>query len=153
MRVWRICREAFAAVPPSGRGGLFTPGRWHTRENRIFFTAGSLSLAALEVLVHADRDTLPSDLVQLEIDVPDDLKISRAEIKDLPGDWNSYPGPVDLQRRGDEWLLAGLTPVLQVPSAVIPQEVNYLVNPQHADAKGISVTSQGQFKYDSRLAR
>jgi len=151
VRVWRICRNPYAAAPLSGRGGLFTSGRWHTKGRRVVYTSGSLSLAALEILVHVDRDMLPPDLVQLEIDVPDNLEIERIKLKTLPRNWRSYPAPAALQQRGDDWLAAGSTPALQVPSAVIPEEFNLILNPQHAGARKIRLVSTRDFRYDSRL--
>jgi len=151
VRVWRICRKPHSANPLSGRGGLFTSGRWHTRGRRVVYTAGSLALAALEILVHVDKETVPSDLLQLEIDVPDELEVLRIGIEALPKNWRSYPAPTALPRRGDEWLADGVTPVLQVPSAVIPEEFNLLFNPQHADACRLEIVSTRDFTYDSRL--
>ena len=151
MRVWRICRKPYAADPLSGRGGLFTSGRWHTKGRRVVYTSGSLSLAALELMVHVDREMLPSDLIQLEIDVPDKLKIRRVAVSALPRKWRSYPAPAALRRLGDDWLAAGSTAVLQVPSGVIPEERNLILNPVHADSSRISVVATKSFAYDSRL--
>lgn len=151
MRVWRICREPYAADALVGRGGLFASGRWHTRGRPIVYTSGSLALAALEVLVHVDKGTMPEDLVQLEIDVPDDLDILRIAIRALPKNWQTYPAPPDLQRQGNDWLSTGATPVLQVPSSVIPEESNFLLNPQHANARKLTIVSTRRFAYDSRL--
>jgi len=105
----------------------------------------------LEVLVHVDRSTAPVDLVQVEIDVPDNLEILRTQIRMLPENWQSYPAPTGLRRRGDDWLLAASTPVLQVPSSVIPEESNFLLNPQHADARKFTIVSAREFAYDLRL--
>lgn len=146
MRVWRICREAHAADSLSGRGGLFASGRWHTRGRRVVYASGSLALAALEILVHVDKDMLPPDLVQLEIDVPDKLKIQRIDLSALPAVWRSYPAPAALQRLGDDWLDAGSTPALQVPSAVIPEEFNLVINPAHTEARRIRVVSKKHFE-------
>ena len=93
MRVWRICREPYAADALAGRGGLFTSGQWHNRGEPIAYTSESLALAALEILVHVDRNSMPTDLVHLEIDVPDDLDILRIDIKALPKDQRTYPAP------------------------------------------------------------
>ncbi len=151
MRVWRICREPFGADALEGRGGIVTSGRWHTRGRPVVYASQSLALAALEVLVHVDRAIAPADLVQLEIDVPDDLEIHQIHVRGLPKDWISYPAPPRLQRMGDRWLSAGTTPVLQVPSSLIPEESNYLLNPQHVDARRFSVVAIRPFKYDPRL--
>ena len=151
MRVWRICRERYAADALSGRGGLVVSGRWHTRGRPVVYASESLALAALEVLVHADRATAPADLVRVEIDVPDGLSVARVSTRDLPKDWRKYPSHPDLRRRGDEWLRGGSTPVLEVPSVVVPEESNFLLNPQHPDARRLSIVSTRRFSLDARL--
>jgi RES domain-containing protein len=151
VRVWRICRERHAAETLAGRGGLVASGRWHTAGHPIVYTSSSLALAALEVLVHLDKDLLPPGLTQVEIDVPDDVEIRRIDADALPKDWRRYPSPARLQRLGDEWLAAASTVVLRVPSALIPQEVNYLLNPQHPDLSAVMVASVSPFAYDARL--
>lgn len=151
MRVWRLCREAYAEDPLGGRGGLFVSGRWHSRGRRVVYTAGSLALAALELLVHVDADLLPSDLVRLEIDVPDDLGVSRIGVDELPKSWRAYPAPAALRKCGDRWLREASTPVLEVPSAVVPEESNWVLNPEHADARRIRVASIRAFTLDPRL--
>ena len=151
MRVWRICRKEFAKDPLGGRGGLFVSGRWHTRGQRVVYCAGSLALAALELLVHAEDDALPTDLVRLEIELPNALKRHVIRVKSLPKNWRSYPAPAALQRRGDDWLETATTAVLEVPSAVIPEESNFVLNPQHSGAGRIKVISTRPFKFDGRL--
>ena len=116
----------------------------------MVYTSESLSLAALEVLVHVDRNTIPADLVQLEADVPDDLAILQIHSQSLPKDWRTYPGSSLLQRKGDEWLAARSTAVLQVPSSVIVEESNFLLNPEHAEAHRFAIVSVRNFVYDSR---
>lgn len=152
MRVWRICREPHAPHTLTGRGGLFASGRWHGKGRPIVYTSATLALAALEVLVNAARDLVPDDLVRIEIDLPDDVAIARIEVSGLPADWRSFPAPPALQRLGDAWLAESATPVLEVPSAVIPEESNFLLNPQHPDAAGVAVVSTRRFAFDTRLA-
>ncbi len=108
-------------------------------------------MAALEVLLHVDKAALPLDLLQLEINLPDSLRIMRIEVDELPPNWKSHPALPTLQQRGDDWLKQGSTSVLQVPSAVIPDEFNFLLNPQHDDARSIQVMSSRAFAYDPRL--
>lgn len=151
MRVWRICRKPFASDPLSGRGALFASGRWHTRGRRIIYSSSSIALAALEFLVHVDRDEWPADLVRIEIEIPDDLKIDRVDIGTLPRSWRDYPAPKTLQQVGNQWLEEQHTVVLEVPSAVIPEEPNYLLNPAHPEAGRVSALGSRDFIYDSRL--
>ncbi len=151
MRVWRICRRAHAADPLGGRGGLYASGRWHARGSRIVYTSATLSLAALELLVHVDRDLLPSDLVQIEFDLPDDLQVGRIEARTLPSHWRRHPAPAALQRIGASWIEQGKTAILRVPSAVIPDEDNYLLNPAHPAIERIKVVGRRAFVLDHRL--
>lgn len=151
MRTWRICREAYAKDPLSGRGGLFTSGRWHTRGRRIVYSSATLSLAALELLVHADKDTLPVDLVQIEIDIPSDLALARVDLSELPKTWRSHPSPSAVQALGNHWLTAMSSAAVMVPSALIPSEWNILINPSHPEAGKILVVSATKFNYAPRL--
>lgn len=151
MRVWRICAARYAAETLMGRGGLLASGRWHSQGRPAVYTSASLSLAALEVLVHVDRDLLPPGLAQVEIEVPDDVAVLSLGVESLPEGWRRYPGPPELRELGDRWLAEGATAVLQVPSAVIPQEVNYLLNPLHPGISRVAVVSQAPFAYDTRL--
>lgn len=150
MIVWRICAERHA-TELTGRGGLLVSARWHTEGHAVVYTSSSVALAVLETLVHVDRDLMPADRVQVGIDVPDDLEVLPVEVAQLPRDWRSYPGPSRLQRIGDEWLEAATTPLLQVPSAVIASEANYLLNPRHPDLARVGVASVEPFSYDLRL--
>lgn len=151
MRVWKICRKLHARDTLKGRGGLYTSGRWHTKGRPVVYTSQSLALAALEILVHVDRAIVPGDLVQIEIEWPDDLEIMTTDVADLPKHWQSYPALPELQRHGEDWLSGEVTPVLQVPSSVIPEECNYLLNPQHPDACKAAIVSLRNFTYDPRL--
>jgi RES domain-containing protein len=102
--------------------------------------------------VHVDRDELPADLIQIEIDMPDDIEMERIDRETLPPGWRNYPTPEALRHIGNEWLERQRTVVLQVPSAVIPEEHNYLLNPAHAEAKRPAVIRTQAFVYDPRLA-
>ncbi len=90
-------------------------------------------------------------MAQVEIDIPDDVAVRAIGVGSLPEDWRLYPAPPELQKLGDEWLADRSTPVLQVPSSVIPREANYLLNPLHPDLPRITVASVAPFTYDSRL--
>jgi RES domain-containing protein len=132
---------------------LHASGRWHAQGSRIVYTSATLSLAALELLVHVDRDLLPSDLVQIEIDLPDDLPMERIEAGRLPSNWRRYPAPAALQRIGASWIEPGKTAVLRVPSAVLPDEDNYLLNPAHEGIKRMTPIRRRAFILDPRLGR
>jgi len=104
------------------------------------------------MLVHVGREELPADLVRIEIEVPNDLEIEVVQIRSLPTSWRNYPAAEALQQIGNDWLREGHSPVLQVPSAIIAEESNYLLNPAHPRAVEVSVISLADFVFDPRLA-
>src|SRR5262245_54338136 len=104
MRVWRICRQPYAATTLDGIGGMYTSGRWHGKGHPIVYTASSAALAALEVLVHVDPLVAPSDLRLLTIELPDDLAMETLDPAALPESWNAVPAPAVLQALGTSWL-------------------------------------------------
>lgn len=151
MRIWRICRKPFSRDPLDGRGGLIVAGRWHTPRRLIIYASESLALAGLEVLVHSDVDLLPSDLVAIEVDVPAKVKIGEIKVNDLPRSWRKHPGPRRLQELGNEWLDQGRAAVLRVPSALVPTENNFLVNPSHPAFSELRVVRRFEFSFDERF--
>jgi RES domain-containing protein len=152
VRVFRISRKPFARYPLDGRGGLFASGRWHTPRRLVVYTSSSLALANLEVLVHCDIDLVPVDLVAIEISIPDDLKTKVLPAAKFPRNWRNYPSPRGLQKLGDAWLDSVSTCVLRVPSAVIPSENNFILNPKHADMPKVKVVRKFDFRFDPRVA-
>jgi RES domain-containing protein len=117
------------------------------------YTAAHLSLAVLEILVHVPaEEDLPADLVAISADVPDDLAVERVRVDELPPDWRRTPAPPALADRGSAWLIAARTAVLAVPSAVIPVESNYILNPAHPDFRRIVVHRPERLDLDPRLA-
>jgi RES domain-containing protein len=151
MRVWRICRKPYVDTALDGIGGMYTSGRWHTKGNPIVYTASSAALAALEVLVHVDPLTAPADLRLLAIELPDDLTTEVIEPVTLPASWHSVPAPAELQALGSSWLTSGRTAALNVPSAVITVERNYLLNPRHPELQRVRILSDEAFSFDTRL--
>lgn len=153
MRLWRISRKAFAKQPLSGEGGRYASGRWHSAPRLVVYASESLALASLEVLVHVDPDLAPRDLVAIEIDVPPLVAVARLTPADLPRSWRRCPAPRSLQQQGNAWLDGQRGAVLGVPSALVPNEYNYLVNPLHADARHLRVVAKVPFAFDPRLLR
>lgn len=151
MRVWRICRKPYVDTALDGSGGMYTSGRWHSKGNPIAYTASSAALAVLEVLVHVDPLTAPADLRLLAIELPDDLSIEVLEPITLPEGWHSVPAPAALQTIGSSWLTSGRTAALNVPSAVITVERNFLLNPRHPEVQRVRILSDEAFSFDTRL--
>lgn len=149
-RAYRICQLRVARGAFSGEGAAKYGGRWNTRGRRVIYLSDSISLAALEILVHTtEREDLPRvPYVFFEVEFE-----SRwiAELPRLPAKWND---PMDLcpaQKVGDQWLEAGKTCLLRVPSAIIPQQHNLLANPAHPDFAKLKIGKMQRFDFDARL--
>lgn len=149
MRVWRLCRRKNAAF--DGEGARLAGGRWNRRGTAVVYTSATLSLAVLEYFVNLPGGHAPSDLVAIPADVPDALSVSSLESGALPRGWRKYPAPEELAELGARWLEEGETAILAVPSAVVPKERNYLLNPAHADFRRITVGKPEPFSLDIRL--
>jgi RES domain-containing protein len=139
MKAWRVCRSPFANL--SGEGARRYGGRWNTPGRPLLYTAENPALAVLEVRVHLDLepDLIPDDYVLMEID------LGLASIKEILGS-PEVPAIV-----GDNWLATMETPILKVPSFVVPNSFNFLINPAHPEATDFSVRSMGPFDFDKRL--
>ncbi len=151
MLVWRICKQKFAPTAFSGIGAKLNGGRWNQPGSPMVYTSGTLSLAAMETFVHVDSDIIPDDLIAIAASVPDKLRVSRILPEDLPSNWRDYPAPDILKQVGTDWLKSKSGPILIVPSVIIPQEENYLINPEHKDFKRIKVQEPEPFYFDSRM--
>jgi RES domain-containing protein len=117
------------------------------------YTSQSLSLAALEYLVHVDPLLAPTDLVAVEIEVPDEAGLGAiVEAGQFPeGDWRTYPAPEWQAELGDLWLEDGAFLWLAVPSAIVPEEQNTLINPRHPAMRAVRIVSTRPFSFDKRL--
>ena len=115
------------------------------------YTSATLSLASLEVLVHLGSEDWPIDLCAIPAEIPASLAIHAVTRADLPKRWRNFPSPASLRKIGDAWLEASETAVLAVPSAVIPVEKNYLLNPSHPDMKRSEIGAPQRFQFDLRL--
>ena len=146
MYLWRICAAKYQDSAFSGLGGLYVSGRWHQRGNKVVYTAESLALATLEILVHLESDRVPLVAIKAYIE----KKLEVAEVNNLPPNWQETTAYPELQTIGTEWLKLGRTPVLKVPSAIVPVEFNYLLNPDHPDLQ-LSKMSPIKYQLDQRL--
>jgi RES domain-containing protein len=149
MNVWRLARAAYTT--PNGEGAKKYGGRWTPAGLAVVYTSASLALAAVEALVHADSDLLPDDLVILAAHIPEPFPIRTITPADLPDDWQHIPAPRTLLTIGGDWVSTSREVGLRVPSAVIPQEWNMLLNPAHRDFPAIKWTNEGPFRWDARL--
>lgn len=153
MKVFRVEREKYLETTLEGIGAALTEGyRWNSLHTYLVYTAESRALAILEVSVHLDlSEDLPTDRYFVEIEIPDDLAILEIKIEDLSDDWDSKPPILETQYIGDDFVKEKNAAVLKVPSSIVQQEFNYLINPNHPDTDRITVISVAPFKFDSRM--
>ena len=114
------------------------------------YASSTLSLAALEYLVHLEIPQAPTDLVALAIKLPD-ASIHRLDRAELPADWQAVPEHPWCADYGTRWLADGKTLALEVPSALIPDESNFLINPAHPGFSKVAVAAEQPFRFDPRL--
>jgi RES domain-containing protein len=153
MKVYRIEREKYLETTLSGIGASMSKGyRWNSFNTQLVYTAESRALATLEVSVHLDlSEDLPTDRYYVEIEIPNDIIILEVSIEDLPPDWDAKPPTLTTQIIGDDFVFQNEAAILKVPSSIVPQEFNYLINPNHADAARIKVSSKSRMKFDTRF--
>ena len=149
MRVWRLCRRAHTKF--DGEGARRFGGRWNLRGTPVVYASATASLAALEYFVNLDVEDAPPDLVLVAADVPDSLAVEEVAVDALPRGWRRVPALEALARIGTDWARSGRTAVLSVPSAVVPVERNYLLNPAHRDFARIVVGRPERFVLDPRM--
>ena len=147
---WRITKQKHAKTAFSGEGARLYGGRWNSPGTAIIYTAQSQSLAALEMLAHLGSSELLAKFVFIEVGIHESL-ITRVEISKLPRNWRADPAPAQLKTLGDAWATAGTSAVLRVPSALVPGEKNYLLNPRHQDFPKLHIGKPFSFRIDPRL--
>lgn len=153
MKVFRIEREKYLNTTLSGVGASITRGfRWNSLNTRMVYTAESRALATLEVAVHLDlSQDLPDDRYYVEIEIPDKITILEIDRINLPPNWNAHPPQIHTQIIGDEFVRNNQAAVLKVPSSIVPDEFNYLINPLHPDIAKIKVVKSERMRFDGRL--
>lgn len=153
MKVYRIERQKYLKTTLRGSGAALADGyRWNSPNTYLIYTSESRALATLEVSVHLDlSEDLPSDRFYVEIEIPDDLQILEIALSDLPDNWDSRPPILETQFIGDDFVRGMEAAVLKVPSCIVNQEFNYLINPNHQDSTRISVTSETAMNFDPRF--
>jgi RES domain-containing protein len=150
-RVYRVLRKAFARAPFDGEGAYLYGGRWSSVGTRLSYTSEHQSLAMLEYFVHLEADEAPPDLVLVTAEIPSDLPTHSIAADKLPSHWRRSPAPEQLAIIGDEFVRNGQHCVLIVPSALAPQESNWLLNPQHASFRKIVISKLEPLNYDPRM--
>jgi RES domain-containing protein len=151
--VYRIEKARYAAAAFHGTGGLLASGRWHWRGTPVAYASEHVAVAAMEKLAwlgsYEEASASAFVVVSLLLDPARHLRRSRPE--DLPDDWDRFPHPASTQAMGTGWLASGETPVLAVPSVVVPGASNFLINPVHPAFRELEIGEPTPYRWDRRL--
>lgn len=152
---WRIATDAraYAADDMTGTGAKFSGGRWNDVGVPMVYAASSRALACLETVVHVNAGGLPFNRYLVEVEVPDDLWTA-AEIADpatLPVGWEAEPAGHVSIKFGSTWANESRSALLLVPSVIVREEQNLLINPAHPDAAQVRALKVERWLYDPRL--
>ena len=155
MRCFRLVDEDFLEAAFSGEGARLYGGRWNSPGVAVVYTAQSLSLAQLELLVHLEAEAvLRGHWRYFAVDVAPRTIMACESWIDLPPDWAAWPAPAATQAIGDRWIAASVSVALSVPSAVTPGEYNLLLNPAHPEyAAAVLVAAPEALRLDQRLIK
>ena len=152
MRVYRIARKRHLN-DLTGAGAKTYGGRWNHRGTAILYTSETRSLAMLEFLVHVSWMQAPGDMGLATLEIVNEIQPEILSPADLPEDWRLYPAPPRLADLGSDWVHSQRSLLLRVPSAVVEQEHNILINPGHSDIVRVTVLEVKDLEFDQRLLK
>lgn len=149
MIVYRIGRTKYAN-DLTGEGARLNGGRWNNILTACIYTSESRALSLLEYTVNIHIDDIPRALSITTFKIPEN-NIFKLTIAELPGDWRTAPAPASAKDLGTQLLKKAEFAVIKVPSAVIPAEYNFLLNPAHKESSKFSIVDVQDFVYDVRI--
>ncbi|HEU0205045.1 MAG TPA: RES family NAD+ phosphorylase [Burkholderiaceae bacterium] len=149
LTAYRIAKASHARTAFSGEGARLAGGRWNRPGEAVVYASASLALAAMETFVHLGEDGLQIQFVYFRVQIADGIKLQRC--RQPPAQWRTEPPDEASQRYGSKWLRAGRTAVLEVPSAIIPSEKNFVLNPNHPDFSRLRIGRLLPFVFDPRM--
>jgi RES domain-containing protein len=147
MVAWRLLPKRHQGEAFSGEGARIAAGRWNIRGTRAVYLSGSLSLAALEILLYAGRAAFSIPLVVFRVEVPKEVAVETLPLEALPSNWRRQPPPESTRRLGSEWVAGRTAAVLRVPSVLVPEDWTLLLNPAHPDFSKIIIAKPQVFRF------
>lgn len=154
-RIYRIAAESarYRADDLSGAGAKATGGRWNSEGVAVMYFASTVALACLETLVHFNSAALPIKRFLVAVDLSDEQWADRVIVTDPPTGWDELPPGAASAEVGDRWVADGRHLLMDVPSIVVPEERNILINPAHPEAGGLTALKLRRWTYDQRLIK
>lgn len=151
IRAWRLMPKIHAATAFSGDGARLKGGRWNHKGVPVVYVSENLSLSVLEVFVSLVRGKSNTPYVYMPVEISESMLIEEIKPADLPKDWRELPPPASTKDIGANWAKSMRTPILRVPSVIIPIESNLVLNISHPDFKKIKIGNPQAFSFDPRM--
>jgi RES domain-containing protein len=152
LKAWRLIKPEYIDFSFIGDGAKKYGGRWNNKGTSLIYTSSTLSLAAMELLTHLEYTQVLRKYYKISIEL-DSRSVLDLNINDLPSNWWDHSTYHETQIIGDHWVKSGASCILKVPSSVIKEEFNYLINPVHTDFKKIKIGQPSNFNFDPRLIK
>ena len=152
LKAWRIVKAPYKSKAFTGDGARLYGGRWNSKGVPVIYTAGSLALASIEMVVNLPSPKLLEAFVRIPVQFNSNL-VEELLSSALPKSWKSRPISPDSCDIGDKWIKEQRSVILKVPSVVVPEEFNYLLNPLHPDFKKLKIGMPIVYHFDPRLAK
>jgi len=152
IQAWRVIKKKHLSEALSGEGTRLGGGRWNHVGIPVVYASETLSLTVLELFIHFTRRdiTISKSLLAIPVLIPDTIKTIEVHVQDLTPGWDSSPPPNFTRDIGTKWARTGASPVLRVPSAIIPEEHNFVINVKYPDFINITVGDPRHFALDAR---
>ena len=150
MIVFRLSKKMYQH-DLSGKGAEIAGGRWNNKGTALLYAATNRALCMAEVLVHQPSGKMPEDFWLISIEVPDHPLFQRLDLTELPIGWDTLPHSLSSKSFGDTFVSEGKSLGLFVPSVVVKDEWNLLLNPRHPDFSRVKIVDSEPFAFDSRL--
>ena len=147
--VWRIAQRPHA-LDRAGIGARDNGGRWNRPGTAVIYAGRTVGIAALERFVHL-AGVVPRNLILVRIELPENCSVEEPALADLPAGWNAVPIRPTSMDFGTTWAQERRSLVLYVPSALVPEEGNAVLNPNHPEFATVDMSIQRDFQYDPRI--
>jgi len=148
---WRLAKARHVATAFDGEGARLEGGRWNPKGIPAVYLSDHPALAALEMFVHLKGAAAKIRFVMFRVEIPAGVPVLELSVPDLPAGWRSEPPAPGTMTVGEKWIREGKAAVLKVPSVLVPDAANLVLNPRHPEAPKVRIGPAGMFSFDPRM--